>query len=68
MMDGASIIDRINKRGALIKVLDKPHLDLTTPIGRGFIDGCRPLNGGGLADRRNVDSHQAGVHRRAHLR
>ena len=24
-------------RGALIKVLDKPHLDLTTPLGRGFI-------------------------------
>ena len=24
-------------RGALLKVLDKPHLDLTTPIGRGFI-------------------------------
>ena len=23
--------------GALIKVLDKPHLDLTTPRGRGFI-------------------------------
>ena len=23
--------------GALLKVLDKPHLDLTTPIGRGFI-------------------------------
>ena len=21
----------------MIKVLDKPHLDLTTPIGRGFI-------------------------------
>jgi DNA invertase Pin-like site-specific DNA recombinase len=35
MMDGASIIDRINKRSALI--LDKPHLDLTTPLGRGFI-------------------------------
>jgi DNA invertase Pin-like site-specific DNA recombinase len=31
MMDGVHII------GALIKVLDKPHLDLTTPIGRGFI-------------------------------
>src|SRR5262249_34237681 len=24
-------------RGAMIKVLDEPHLDLTTPIGRGFI-------------------------------
>ena len=28
------IIERIPARGALIKVLDKPHLDLTTPIGR----------------------------------
>jgi len=31
------IIERIHARGAMIKVLDKPHLDLTTPIGRGFI-------------------------------
>jgi hypothetical protein len=31
------LIERINARGALIKVLDKPHLDLTTPLGRGFI-------------------------------
>src|SRR5262245_55091522 len=37
MFDGISLIDRIAKRGALIKVLDKPHLDLTTAIGRGFI-------------------------------
>jgi DNA invertase Pin-like site-specific DNA recombinase len=37
MMDGVTIIDRITKRGALVRVLDKPHLDLTTPIGRGFI-------------------------------
>ena len=37
MMDGVHIIERINARGALLKVLDKPHLDLTTPIGRGFI-------------------------------
>jgi DNA invertase Pin-like site-specific DNA recombinase len=37
MMDGVAIIERINKRGCLIKVLDKPHLDLTTPLGRGFI-------------------------------
>jgi DNA invertase Pin-like site-specific DNA recombinase len=37
MMDGVHLIERINKRGALIKVLDKPHLDLTTAIGRGFI-------------------------------
>jgi hypothetical protein len=32
-----SIIERINARGALVKVLDKPHLDLTTPLGRGFL-------------------------------
>jgi DNA invertase Pin-like site-specific DNA recombinase len=37
MMDGVAIIERIHARDALIKVLDKPHLDLTTPIGRGFI-------------------------------
>ena len=37
MFDGIALIDRIAKRGALIKVLHKPHLDLTTPIGRGFI-------------------------------
>ena len=29
MIDGVNIIERINARGALIKVLDKPHLDLT---------------------------------------
>jgi DNA invertase Pin-like site-specific DNA recombinase len=37
MFDGINLIERINARGALIKVLDKPHLDLTTPLGRGFI-------------------------------
>lgn len=37
MLDGVHIIERIHARGALIKVLDKPHLDLTTAIGRGFI-------------------------------
>ena len=37
MMDGVHIIERIYARGGLLKVLDKPHLDLTTPIGRGFI-------------------------------
>jgi DNA invertase Pin-like site-specific DNA recombinase len=37
MMDGVALIDRIAKRDALLKVLDKPHLDLTTPLGRGFI-------------------------------
>jgi DNA invertase Pin-like site-specific DNA recombinase len=37
MMDGVAIIDRIAKRGALLKVLDKQYLDLTTPPGRDFI-------------------------------
>jgi hypothetical protein len=37
MIDGIHLIERINARGALIKVLDKAHLDLTTPLGRGFI-------------------------------
>src|SRR5262249_58905455 len=37
MIDGIDIIKRINNRGSLLKVLDKPYLDLTTPIGRGFI-------------------------------
>jgi DNA invertase Pin-like site-specific DNA recombinase len=37
MFDGIHLIERINARGALIKVLDKPHLDLTTALGRGFI-------------------------------
>jgi predicted site-specific integrase-resolvase len=37
MLDGVNIIERIHARGALLKVLDKPYLDLTTAIGRGFI-------------------------------
>jgi hypothetical protein len=30
MIDGFDIIERLHARGALIKVLDKPHLDLTS--------------------------------------
>lgn len=37
MMDGIQIMQRVDARGAAIKVLDKPQLDLTTPIGRGFL-------------------------------
>ena len=37
MIDGVAIIERINARGALVTVLDKPHLDLTTPLGGGFL-------------------------------
>lgn len=37
MMDGIQIMQRVAARGSSIRVLDKPHLDLTTPIGRGFL-------------------------------
>ena len=37
MMDGIAIIDRVLGRGALVKVLDKPHLDLTGTIGKGLL-------------------------------
>ena len=37
MLDGVAIIERIHSRGCFVKVLDKPHLDLTTPLGRGLI-------------------------------
>lgn len=37
MTDGISIIQRVADRGALVKVLDKPWLDLTTPMGKGVL-------------------------------
>jgi DNA invertase Pin-like site-specific DNA recombinase len=37
MFDGISIMQRAHARGAAIKVLDKPHLDLTTKVGQGFL-------------------------------
>jgi DNA invertase Pin-like site-specific DNA recombinase len=37
MMDGITIIQRVASRGALVKVLDKPHLDLTSAIGKGIL-------------------------------
>jgi DNA invertase Pin-like site-specific DNA recombinase len=37
MFDGIGIMQRVHARGAVIKVLDKPHLDLTTKIGQGFL-------------------------------
>lgn len=37
MMDGIKLMQRIAERGSAIKVLDKPHLDLTTPIGQGLL-------------------------------
>ena len=37
MLDGIAIIERIARMGATVKVLDKTWLDLTTPLGRGFL-------------------------------
>lgn len=37
MIDGINIIQRIADRGAKVKVLDKPYLDLTTPVGQGIL-------------------------------
>ncbi|MEP3199168.1 MAG: recombinase family protein [Lentilitoribacter sp.] len=37
MQDGLNIMQRVADRDALVKVLDKPFLDLTTPMGRGIL-------------------------------
>lgn len=37
MMDGITIIQRVADRGAAVRVLDKPWLDLTTPMGKGIL-------------------------------
>jgi DNA invertase Pin-like site-specific DNA recombinase len=37
MFDGIAIMQRVHARGAFIKVLDKPHLDLSTKVGQGFL-------------------------------
>ncbi len=37
MMDGIKIIQSVAGRGAMVKVLDKPWLDLTTPMGKGLL-------------------------------
>ena len=37
MFDGITIMQRVGARGAMIKVLDKPHLDLTTNIGQSVL-------------------------------
>ncbi|SLN72102.1 Transposon gamma-delta resolvase [Roseovarius albus] len=37
MADGIKIMTRLADRGAAIRVLDKPWLDLTTPIGQGLL-------------------------------
>jgi DNA invertase Pin-like site-specific DNA recombinase len=37
MLDGIHIIQRVAARGALVKVLDKPYLDLTSTMGQGIL-------------------------------
>ena len=53
MMDGITILQRVHARGAAIKVLDKPHLDLTTKIGQGFLAFLSAL----AEDERNESSN-----------
>lgn len=45
MIDGINIIQRIAERGACVKVLDKPWLDLTTPMGKGILAFLSALAG-----------------------
>lgn len=37
MLDGIQVIERVAARGAFVKVLDKPYLDLTSTMGRGIL-------------------------------
>lgn len=37
MMDGIGIIQWVADRSATVKILDKPWLDLTTPMGKGIL-------------------------------
>jgi DNA invertase Pin-like site-specific DNA recombinase len=37
MSDGIAIIERVAKRGASVKVIDREYLDLTKPINRGIV-------------------------------
>jgi len=37
MIDGVAIMQRVAARGALVKALDKPWLDLTTVMGKGIL-------------------------------
>ena len=37
VLDGVKIIERIADRGAVVKVLDMPFLDLTTTMGKGIL-------------------------------
>lgn len=37
MLDGIAIMTRVYQMGATVRVLDRPYLDLTTPIGKGIL-------------------------------
>jgi hypothetical protein len=37
MTDGIAIIERVHRRGAFVKVLDRDYLDLSKPINRGIL-------------------------------
>jgi DNA invertase Pin-like site-specific DNA recombinase len=37
LCDGINIMDKVNKRGAYMKVSDRSGLDLSTPTGRGIL-------------------------------
>lgn len=45
MMDGITIIQRVADRGASVNVLDKPWLDLTSPMGKGILAFLSALAG-----------------------
>ena len=42
MWDSSQIIKQAIDASALIRMLDRSYIDLTTPIGRGFMPICRP--------------------------
>lgn len=57
------------RQGAAVKVLDKPHLDLTTAIGRGFLAFLSALaeDERERITKRAADGHKAAVARGVHL-
>ncbi len=61
MFDGIDIIKRVCSVGAVVKVLDKPHLDLSTPIGQGFLAFLSAL----AQDERERIAKRAGAGRKA---
>ena len=69
MFDGIAIMQRVHARGAFIKVLDKPHLDLTTPLGRGFLGFLSALaeDERERITKRAADGRKAAVARGVHM-